>query len=128
MAKAEQVQVQTPVQQYTPPPPPSFERQGSTPGPIVRHYPQVIGGVCEYHGVIDSTKPSTEQYKLCPVDGIHPQYHYIRCSYCDENKNPDDVIYKSTMNIYSHPDKPNTLMAVCDNFTCLESHHKRFKA
>ena len=125
---AKPIEQSVPPVQMAPPPPLTFERQGAKPGPMVRHFPQVIGGVCEYHGIIDNTKPSTEQYKLCPNDGVHPPYSYIRCSYCDENKDPDDVIYKSTMNIYSHPDKLNVLMAVCDNYTCLEKHRKRFEA
>ena len=107
---------------------PKFERQGSTPGPRVHHYPQVRCGVCEFHGVINVNLPSIEQYKLCPNDGKHPAYQFIRCSYCDATKDPEEVIRMSTINIYSHPEKPNTLLAVCDNFTCLEEHHKRFKA
>lgn len=106
----------------------TFERQTQKPGVVTRRYPQVIGGVCEFHGVIDHNRPSIDQYKLCPDDGVHPHYDYIRCSYCDETKNPDDVIYKSTMNIYANPDKPGVLMAVCDNFTCLQKHEARFKA
>jgi len=105
----------------------TIERQGIKSEPYVHHYPQVIGGVCEFHGVIDGNQPSTEQYKLCPKDGLHPNYSQLRCSYCDESKNPDDVIYKSTLNITNHPSDPNTLVVVCDNFTCVQKHQARFK-
>ena len=104
-----------------------FERESSQPGVVTTMFPAVIGGVCEYHGVIDNTKPSTEQYKLCP-EGIHPHYTMIRCSYCPANKDPDDVIYKSKMTIMRSPENPSKLLAVCDNFTCLEAHKERFLA
>jgi hypothetical protein len=104
-----------------------IERQGQKAEPYVHHYPQVIGGVCEFHGVINPNYPSTDQYKLCPNDGVHPNYGQLRCSYCDESKNPDDVIYKSTLNITNHPTDPGALVVVCDNFTCVQKHQARFK-
>lgn len=104
-----------------------FERETAQPGVVTRMFPAVIGGVCEYHGVIDNTQPSIEQYKLCPDDGIHPHYSLIRCSYCPQSKDPNDVIYKSKMTIMRNPDRPDKMIAVCDNFTCLQAHHERFK-
>lgn len=99
------------------------ERQGARTVPVTRMYPQVRGGVCEYCGVIDPNVPSQFQYKLCP--------HYrgvgqLRCSYCDETKNPDDIAYRSVLNVHGHPDKPNELIVVCDSYTCSEKHLKRF--
>lgn len=116
------------VQTYTPPPEPSFERQSARPGVMTVMYPAVIGGVCEFHGVIDHNLASIEQYKLCPNDGKHPHYNMIRCSYCPETKDPNDVIYKSKMTIMRNPDNWSKLIAVCDNFTCLQAHEQRFKA
>lgn len=105
-----------------------FERQTNKPGVMTVMYPAVIGGVCEFHGVLNANLPSTEQYKLCPDDGHHPHYDMIRCSYCPETKDPVDVIYKSKMTIMRNPDNWNKLIAVCDNFTCLQAHEARFKA
>lgn len=99
------------------------ERMGAKAEPYVRHYPQVIGGVCEFCGVIDRNKPSTEQYKLCD----HYKNLELRCSYCDESKNPTDVIYRSTLNITDHPQNPGTLVVCCDSFTCLGKHQARFQ-
>lgn len=104
-----------------------FERRGISKEPAVRHYPQVIGGVCEYHGVIDSTRPSTEQFRLCPNDGKHPRWTDIRCSYCDETKDPMDVLYHSYMNITDSPDNPNEIIAVCNSYTCSQKHQARFR-
>ncbi len=99
------------------------ERMGMKAEPYVHHYPQVIGGVCEFCGVIDSNKPSTEQYKLC----AHYKGLELQCSYCDESKNPTDVNYRSTLNITDHPSNPGTLVVVCDAFTCLGKHQARFQ-
>lgn len=99
------------------------ERMGSKAEAYVHHYPQVIGGVCEFCGVIDRNKPSTEQYKLCS----HYKGLELQCSYCDESKNPVDVIYRSTLNITDHPDKAGTMVVVCDAFTCASKHQARFQ-
>jgi hypothetical protein len=98
------------------------ERQGQRGVPVTRRYPQVRGGVCEYCGVIDAHTPSQFQYKLCP----HYRGMQIRCSYCDETKNPDDVIYHSNMNIAEHPDKPGVLVMWCDSYNCSKAHLERF--
>ena len=87
-------------------------------------YPEVRGGVCAFCGVIDPNQPSTVQYLLCP--------HFkpvgeLRCSYCDETKDPDDVIYKSTMKVHEHPDNPDKLVVVCDSYECSGKHLARFK-
>lgn len=102
----------------------TIERQGAKGVPYVHRYPEVRSGICEFCGVIDPTLPSTEQYKLCP--------HYkgmgeVRCSYCDESKDPQEVMYKAVLNVYDHPDNPDKLVVVCDNFTCVQKHEARFK-
>lgn len=100
----------------------TVERQGVKSEPYVRHYPQVIGGVCEYCGVIDGNQPSQVQYKLCP----HYKGMQLRCSYCDESKDPDDVIYHSTLNITDHPTS-GELVVCCDSYTCTGKHQARFQ-
>ena len=101
-----------------------IERQSQQSVPITSYYPRIIGGSCEFHGTMDSTKPATVQYTLCDH---FKDLGEMRCSYCDATKNPEEVIYKSTLNIHGHPYKPNELVVVCDNFTCAQKHEARFK-
>lgn len=100
------------------------ERQGSAGVPFSHKYPEVRGGVCEWCGVIDSNLPSEVQYKLCE--------HYrgmsqLRCSYCDETKDPSDVIGHSTLHVWDHPDKPGKQVVVCTAYTCTQKHEERFQ-
>ena len=99
-----------------------IERMGSKAEPYVRHYPQVIGGVCEYCGVLDPKVPSERQYTLCN----HYKGYELQCSYCDETKNPDEVNYKATLNITDHPTS-GELVVCCDSYTCLGKHRARFQ-
>src|SRR3990167_4494657 len=82
----------------------TVERQGSVSAPVVVRMPEVRGGICEFCGVIDKNMPSEFQYKLCP--------HFrnqgdLRCSYCDESKDPVEIIGHSVLNIYEHTDNPD---------------------
>lgn len=101
----------------------TIERQGSRTEPITRRMPQVRGGICEFCGVIDPSVPSEQQYKLCP----HFRGMQLRCSYCTEDKNPDDVIGHSTLNIAEHPDNPEKLIVWCDSYNCSRAHESRFR-
>ena len=98
------------------------ERQGSAKVPYVVHYPQVRAGTCEYCGVIDPYVPAQFQYKLCP----HYRGQKLACAYCDSSKNPDEVNGKATLNITSHPDKPDTLVICCDSYECVQANEKRW--
>jgi len=102
-----------------------IERQGSKTVPVTRRWPQVRGGICEWCGVMDKSIPSEHQYKLCPH---FREIGQLRCSYCDETKNPDDVIYHSVLNIAAHPDNPKKLIVWCNSYTCSRAHEKRFTA
>lgn len=104
-----------------------IERQGGTTQPRVRRYPEVRAGVCEFHGTVNPHAPGEKQYLYCPDDGKHPKWGELQCSYCEEYKDPADVIKKSVVNIYDSPFDPNQLIVVCDNFTCVAAHQKRFK-
>lgn len=111
---------------YVPPAAPrpmQIERQGSKSEPYVRHMPHVRGGVCEFCGVLDQNVPSQYQYKLCP----HFRGLSLRCSYCDENKDPDEVVYHADLQIVEHPDRPGTLIVCCDSYECSRAHQQRFQ-
>jgi hypothetical protein len=101
----------------------AVERRGSKTESQTRRWPSVHGGVCEFCGILDSNIPSQYQYKLCP----HFRGMELRCSYCDENKDPDDVIYHSNLNIAAHPSDPYTMVVWCDSYECSKRHIERFK-
>lgn len=103
---------------------PVIERQGQRAEAYTYMYPRVIGGVCEFCGIIDNKQLATEQYKLCQHFKTIGE---IRCSYCPENANPEEVVYHAEMKIHVHPDNPNKLVVVCDSYTCSQKHIERFK-
>lgn len=116
-----------PVPQYVPPQPvmprqKRVERQGNKSEPYTIRHPQVRGGVCEFCGVLDRNTPSQFQYKLCP----HYRGMQLRCSYCPENKDPDEVIGHAILNIADSPDG-QTLIVWCDSYECSRAHETRFK-
>ncbi len=100
-----------------------IERKGSSSAPMSRVYPQIRGGQCEFCGTLDGNLPGDVQYKLCP----HWRGLEVRCSYCDAMKNPDEVIGKSTLNIYDHPTVKDMFVVVCDSYECVKAHRERFK-
>lgn len=100
-----------------------IERQGSKSEPYTEHWPQVRGGTCEFCGTLDANFPAEQQYKLCP----HYRGMQLRCSYCDESKDPDQVIGHSVLNVHGHPDNPDKLVVVCDSYNCSRAHEARFR-
>lgn len=99
------------------------ERQGQGSSQSSRRFPQVRGGICEFCGVLDGNVPSQYQYKLCG----HYRGMQLRCTYCPENKDPDDVIAHADLNIAEHPDNPNKLVVWCNSYDCSHAHEARFK-
>lgn len=102
----------------------SIERRGGQTQPHTRRWPQIHGGVCEFCGILDPLVPSQYQYKLCPH---FREMGQLVCSYCDENKNPDDVIYHSNLNVAAHPSNPYEVVVWCDSYECSKKHIERFK-
>lgn len=101
-----------------------LERQGAKSVPLTRMLPRVIGGVCEFCGVVNPGALSQEQYLFCPhFKGIGE----LRCSYCPETADPVEVIRKSNIKVHEHPDRPGTWIAVCDSYTCAKAHTERFE-
>lgn len=116
--------IKTPEVPYVPPRRKSIERLGMKSEPYTRRWPQVRGGICEFCGVLDRNVPSEHQYKLCPH---FRELGQLRCSYCDESKNPDDIIHHSNLNIAEHPDNPDKLIVWCNSYECSRKHEARFK-
>ena len=99
------------------------ERAGSQAEPMVHHFPQVRGGVCEWCGILDSNTPSQYQYKMCP----HYRGMNLRCSYCPAEKDPDEVVRSTKLEIVEHPDKPGVMIVVCSSYECEKKHQERFR-
>lgn len=100
-----------------------LERLGSLGAPVTRRRPQVIGGICEFCGVMDNNQLSVDQYKLC---SHFKDVGELRCSYCPESVDPIEVIRKAKINTYENPDRPGVWIAVCDSYNCVTAHQKRF--
>ena len=106
------------------PRPKTIERQGGRTEPHTRRLPQIRGGICEWCGVLDKNVPSQFQYQLCPhFRGLGE----MQCSYCDEAKNPTDVIIHSILNVAEHPDNPDKLVVWCNSYECSGKHIARFR-
>ena len=101
----------------------TLERQGNMGAAYSKRHPQVRGGICEFCGVLDPNTPSQYQYKLCP----HYRGMQLRCTYCPETKDADDIIYHSDLNVAEHPDNPDRLVVWCNSYECSKKHLERFK-
>lgn len=100
-----------------------LERVGAKSVPYTRMKPRVIGGICEFCGVLDNNQLSQDQYLLCPH---FKDIGELRCSYCPENADPIEVIKKADIKVHEHPDRPGTWIAVCDSYNCAKAHETRF--
>ncbi len=112
-----------PATQYILPRNMQVERVTSGGSGTTLEFPEVRGGICEWCGVLDGNQPSQYQYKLCP----HYRGMQLRCSYCPETKDTDDVINHSTLRVLQHPDSPGKLIIHCDSYECLKKHEQRWK-
>lgn len=98
------------------------ERAGTVSAQYSTRWPQIRGGTCEFCGVMDPNQPAQFQYKLCN----HFRGMTARCTYCPENKDPDEITYHSTLNVATHPDNPSTIIMWCNSYACSDAHLKRF--
>lgn len=102
----------------------TIERRGVRTEAYTQRYPQIRGGTCEFCGVLDRNVPASFQYQICPhFRGMGE----MRCSYCDESKNPTDVVINSVLNIAVHPNNPDQLVVWCNSYECSRKHEARFK-
>ena len=106
------------------PRPKTIERQGQRSEPYTKRLPQIRGGICEFCGVMDKNAPSQQQYQMCPhFRGLGE----MRCSYCDEAKDPTDVVIHAVLNIAEHPNNPDQLVVWCNAYECSRKHETRFR-
>lgn len=109
--------------QYSLPRNKQLENMGGAGAPMVQFWPEVRGGICEACGVVDPNQPSQYQYKLCG----HYRGMQLKCGYCPQTKDADDIIYHSTLKVAEHPDNPNKLVVWCNSYECSKKHIERFK-
>jgi len=100
-----------------------LERQGAETVPYSRRFPAIRGGQCEFCGVVDPKMPGHLQYKLCS----HYRGMDLRCVYCPREKDPEEVIRMSVLNVAEHPYQPGVLVAWCNTTECSTKHLERFK-
>lgn len=87
-----------------------------------RSFPTVKGGICDYCGVIDPNYPGQVQYKLCP----HYKGMNLRCSFCKESADHDDVVRMSAMLVKEDPYRPGTLVTLCGSFECTRKFKQKY--
>lgn len=110
------------------PPPPGLprqmrvERQGEQGVPMTRKWPDIRGGTCEFCGVQDRNQPSHMQYKLCN----HYRGMQAHCTYCKPERDADDVINHTILNVYEDPYNAGTIIFCCSLSECMDKHIKRF--
>jgi hypothetical protein len=97
--------------------------RGATSTPMSRRFPRVLGGQCEFCGTLDPHQPGDLQYKLCP----HYRGMDLKCVYCPPNKDQEEVVRNSTLNVAEHPYRPGELLVWCQSFECVKKHEQAFK-
>jgi hypothetical protein len=97
--------------------------RGVSSAPMSRRFPQIRGGQCEFCGTLDSYQPGDMQYKLCP----HYRGMEMKCVYCGDKRNQDEVVRNSTLNVAEHPYRPGELLVWCNSFECVKAHEQAFK-
>ncbi len=96
--------------------------RGASNAPMSRRFPRVIGGTCEFCGTLDSYQPGQYQYKLCE----HYRGMDLKCVYCPQAKDQEEVVRNSTLNVAEHPYHPGELIIWCGSFECSKAHEQAF--
>lgn len=96
--------------------------RGATSSPMSRVFPRVFGGQCEFCGTLDPNQPGDLQYKLCP----HYRGMNLKCVYCPDHKDQDEVVRNSTLQVREHPYRPGELLVWCGSFECSKKHLEAF--
>lgn len=97
--------------------------RGASSSPTSRRFPEVRGGQCEYCGTLDRNQPGDHQYKICP----HYRGMDLKCVYCPQSKDQEEVVRNSTLNVAEHPYRPGELIVWCKSFECSRAHEQAFK-
>ncbi len=88
------------------------------------NYPTIYGGVCEACGVIDPNYPGQVQYKFCK----HYKGMEMKCVFCKETADHEDVVRMSTMVVKSDPYDPSgkRLVTLCGSYECTRKFRQKY--
>ena len=100
----------------------TIERQGVQGVPMVRHYPIIYAGTCESCGVMDPNARAEDQYKLCK----HYKGMNLKCVFCPEAKDHDEVVRASKMLVMEDPYSPGNLVTLCGSYECTRKFEKKY--
>lgn len=98
--------------------------RGAPSIPMSRVFPEVRAGQCEFCGTLDPNQPGDLQYKLCP----HYRGMDMKCIYCPQTKDQDEVVRNSILKVREHPYHPGELVVWCQSFECLKKFEQMFPA
>lgn len=97
-------------------------RPGESSGLVSRRFPWILGGVCEECGIVDSNYPGSEQYKLCK----HYQGRDMKCVFCKESADHDEVIRMSSLKVIEDPYAPGHLVTLCGSYDCTRKFEQKY--
>lgn len=95
---------------------------GSSSGLRTRFFPRIIGGTCEECGVIDNNYPGNVQYKFCK----HYKSRDMKCVFCKESADHEDVIRMSEMLVMEDPYSPGSLVTLCKSYECTKKFEEKY--
>lgn len=89
---------------------------------VVRQFPWIKGGQCDYCGVVDPNYPGDQQYKFC----MHYASRNMKCVFCKESADHDDVIRMSSMKVIEDPYAPGNLVTMCGSYECTRKFEQKY--
>ena|SRR3990167_772733 len=95
---------------------------GQTSVPMSRRFPRVLGGQCEHCGTLDKNVEGKYQYKLCP----HYKDMALKCIFCKESVDHDEVVRQSEMLVMEDPQFPNRLLPLCKSYECSRKFEQKY--
>ena len=95
---------------------------GMSSSPMVKTYPRILGGTCEYCGTVDQNYPGEVQYKLCP----HYKDMDMKCIFCPLTKDHSEIVRNSIMKVIEDPRNPGHLVTLCGSYECTQKFEKMF--
>lgn len=95
---------------------------GQASVPMSYRFPRVLGGQCEHCGTIDKNVDGKYQYKLCP----HFKDMSLKCVFCPESKDHDEVVRQSEMLVMQDPQNPTRLLTLCKSYDCSRKFEQRY--
>ena len=99
-----------------------LSRPGESSELYSRNFPRILGGTCEECGVIDNNYPGQVQYKFCK----HYKGREMKCTFCKESADHDDIIRMSTLLVKEDPYAPGNLVTLCGSYDCTKKFETKY--